>query len=68
MQYFTGPEPGPDPEQWRARAEAHPGSWWERWADWTIERSGEERPARRKVGSRSNPAGEPAPGRYVHQK
>jgi polyhydroxyalkanoate synthase len=68
MQYFTGPPPGPDPEEWRANADPHPGSWWERWADWTIERSGETRPAPRELGSASHPAGDPAPGRYVHQK
>jgi polyhydroxyalkanoate synthase len=68
MQYFTGPPPGPDPEAWRAKAEPHPGSWWERWADWTIERSGADRPAPRELGSKKHPAGDPAPGRYVHQK
>jgi polyhydroxyalkanoate synthase len=48
-------------------AEEHQGSWWPRYADWLLERSGPERPARTKLGSRKHPAGDPAPGRYVHE-
>jgi polyhydroxyalkanoate synthase subunit PhaC len=65
--YFSGPEPGPDPEAWMAEAEEHEGSWWPHYAAWLVERSGPERRARRKLGSKANPAGEPAPGRYVHE-
>jgi polyhydroxyalkanoate synthase len=65
--YFAGPEPGPDPEAWMAEADEHQGSWWPRYADWLLERSGEERRARAKLGSRKHPAGDPAPGRYVHE-
>jgi polyhydroxyalkanoate synthase len=63
--YFAGPEPGPDPEAWMAQAEAHEGSWWPRYADWLLERSGEDRDAPSGLGSRRHPALEPAPGRYV---
>jgi polyhydroxyalkanoate synthase len=63
--YFVGPAPGPDPEEWRAATERRPGTWWEHWADWTIERGGGERPAPKRLGSRRYPAVEPAPGRYV---
>ena len=37
--YLTGDEYPDDPEQWRAGAERHAGSWWEDWADWSA-RSG----------------------------
>jgi polyhydroxyalkanoate synthase len=65
--YYAGPEPGPDPEDWMAEAEEHQDSWWPRYADWLLERSGEERKPRAKLGSRAHPAGDPAPGRYVHE-
>jgi polyhydroxyalkanoate synthase subunit PhaC len=63
--YFVGPTPGPDPEEWRASAERRSGTWWEHWANWTIERGGGSRPAPRKLGSRRHPVLGPAPGRYV---
>ncbi len=63
--YFVGPEPGADAEEWRATAERRPGTWWEHWADWTIERGGGERSAPKKLGSRRHPVLDPAPGRYV---
>ena len=66
--YWTGPEPGPDPEAWQAEAAEHPGTWWEHWADWVTARSGPERAAPSRLGSRRFPAGDPAPGRYVHEK
>jgi polyhydroxyalkanoate synthase subunit PhaC len=63
--YWTGGEPGPDPEAWRASAERHSGSWWEPWAEWMLERSGEEVPAPTARGSVAHPPLEPAPGSYV---
>jgi polyhydroxyalkanoate synthase len=63
--YFAGPEPGPEPEAWMARATEHEGSWWPRYADWLIARSGGERDAPGTPGSaRHRPLG-PAPGTYV---
>ncbi|RFU22136.1 alpha/beta fold hydrolase [Geodermatophilus marinus] len=66
--YWTGGEPGPDPHSWRAEAERHTGSWWERWAGWTIERSGDEVPAPDSPGSAAHPPLEPAPGSYVRDR
>jgi polyhydroxyalkanoate synthase len=66
--YYTGPEPGPDPHEWRSRSEKRPGSWWEHWAEWILARSGDERPAPSKLGSKRHPVIEPAPGRYVLDK
>jgi polyhydroxyalkanoate synthase len=63
--YFVNGQPGPDPHRWRATAERRAGSWWEHWADWTIARSGDERPAPTKLGSRRHPVLGPAPGTYV---
>jgi polyhydroxyalkanoate synthase subunit PhaC len=68
MYYYTGGEPGPDPDEWRQRAEKHTGSWWERWAEWTLERSGDERDAPEELGSDEYPVQEAAPGRYIHER
>ena len=40
--YYLNPETPPEAEQWLARAERHEGSWWEHWAGWLGERSGEQ--------------------------
>ncbi len=66
--YYAGPEPGPDPDAWMAAADEIQDSWWPRYADWLVERSGSERTPKATLGSRKHPAGDPAPGRYVHEK
>jgi polyhydroxyalkanoate synthase len=66
--YWTGPTPGPDPEDWRAAAEEHRGSWWEAWAAWTLERSGDEVKAPDSLGSIEYPPIEDAPGSYVRDR
>jgi polyhydroxyalkanoate synthase len=63
--FFAGPEPGSDPDAWRAGAERRSGTWWEHWSDWVCERSGDERKAPAKLGSRRHKVIEPAPGSYV---
>lgn len=63
--YYTGGPPGPDPDAWLEGAQRHTGSWWERWADWVIERSGDERQAPTRLGSRRHRPREDAPGLYV---
>ncbi|MGY1823313.1 PHA/PHB synthase family protein [Geodermatophilus sp. SYSU D00079] len=65
MSYWTGGPLGPDPEDWRAGAQRHTGSWWEHWAEWTVARSGEEVPAPTELGSADHPPQEAAPGLYV---
>jgi polyhydroxyalkanoate synthase len=64
--YFAGAEPGPEPHDWLAAATAHEGSWWPRYADWLLARSGQEREAPAKLGSGRHRPLDPAPGRYVH--
>jgi len=65
--YFTGAEYPADPEQWLARAEQRSGSWWDRWAQWLAERSGERVPAPQALGNGRYPPGAPAPGAYVFE-
>ena len=62
---FVGGDPGPDPDAWLAQATERPGTWWEHWADWMIQRAGEQKRAPAKLGSRKHKATDPAPGRYV---
>jgi polyhydroxyalkanoate synthase len=63
--YFAGPEPGGDPDEWFTAARKQQGTWWEHWAAWVLERSGEERKAPGRLGNRQHPVIEPAPGSYV---
>ena len=66
--YFRSPKrPPPSVDSWMANdAQEHVGSWWPHWRDWLLSRSGGEKPAPKKLGSRKYPPGEPAPGSYVH--
>ena len=58
--YQVSDETPADPGAWQAAAERVDGSWWENWAAWAAERSGQ-------LGAPPElPAGEPAPGTYVH--
>jgi polyhydroxyalkanoate synthase len=63
--FFAGGDPGPDPDAWREKAQVRQGTWWEDWVGWTLERSGDERKATGKLGSRRYGALESAPGSYV---
>jgi polyhydroxyalkanoate synthase len=65
---FVGPEPGPDPEAWRAAATERPGTWWEHWAEWMGERAGPEKRAPASLGSRKHRPVDAAPGQYVHAR
>ena len=66
--YFSGPEPGPDAEEWLASADRHAGTWWTHWTDWLIERSGAQVVAPQTLGSDAHPPLDPAPGRYVRDQ
>jgi polyhydroxyalkanoate synthase len=65
--YWWGPAGGPDPDAWLAQAEMHDGSWWPRWKDWVLPRSGAEKPAPGRLGNDRYSPGDPAPGRYVRE-
>ncbi|SDE50619.1 PHA/PHB synthase family protein [Limimaricola pyoseonensis] len=62
--YWTNGAAASTPEDWKAGAEKHEGSWWPHWIDWLSSRSGELVPARQ-PGSKAHPPLGPAPGRYV---
>jgi polyhydroxyalkanoate synthase len=66
--YFLNPDLKLGAEQWLETAKTHHGSWWDHWRDWFHERSGPERDAPVSLGSKAHPAGDAAPGRYVHQR
>ena len=60
VRYQVADDTPADPDAWRAAAKRVDGSWWEDWAAWAGERSG-------LLGAPPElPAGEPAPGTYVH--
>jgi len=56
------------PEDWLAGAREQAGSWWTHWSAWYRGHGGGEVPAPESLGSAVYPAGDPAPGRYVHQR
>ena len=65
--HHIGPASAPDADSWLEQSVRLPGSWWESWAVWCGERSGEQVPAPGALGSQAYPPGVPAPGTYVLQ-
>jgi polyhydroxyalkanoate synthase len=68
QKFWAGPADTPDPDEWVQKTPQHDGSWWPHWIEWLTPRSGEEKPAPERLGSRKYPAREPSPGRYVLEK
>lgn len=66
--YYLNDDLSLSPAQWLESASAHPGSWWDHWLKWYEARGGGKRAAPAALGSDAHPAGDPAPGRYVHQR
>jgi polyhydroxyalkanoate synthase len=64
--YFLNTSMPADAESWLASASEHAGSWWTHWSGWYAQHGAGEVPAPLIVGSATYPAGDPAPGRYVH--
>jgi polyhydroxyalkanoate synthase subunit PhaC len=52
------------PDDWRAAAERHQGSWWDDWAWWASRHAGDEVPPPR-IGSDRHPVIGAGPGEYV---
>ncbi|MUL80139.1 alpha/beta hydrolase [Mycolicibacterium sp. CBMA 226] len=50
---------------WRAATAVQKGSWWPDYAAWLKDRSGDEKPAPKELGSEDHPPLEDAPGVYV---
>ena len=63
--YLTNDENPTEPEAWLQDAQRNPGSWWEDWAAWTKQRSGELKARPRRLGSKRYPSLVDAPGTYV---
>jgi poly[(R)-3-hydroxyalkanoate] polymerase subunit PhaC len=54
------------PEAWAQQAATRPGSWWPDYDAWLAERSGELKPAPKRLGGRGYTALAKSPGNYVH--
>lgn len=63
--YFVNDKLPATADEWAAGASEVMGSWWERWAKWLGERSGETVPTPKKLGNRKYKPMDPAPGTYV---
>ncbi|MDP2124813.1 MAG: alpha/beta fold hydrolase [Parvibaculum sp.] len=63
--YFVNDKLPDTADEWAAGASEVMGSWWERWATWLGQRSGETIPAPKKLGNRKYKPMEAAPGTYV---
>ncbi len=63
--YFVNPATPPKAEDWLAAAERREGSWWDHWAGWLTERSGEQSAAPKSLGSTRFPPLQAAPGSYI---
>jgi polyhydroxyalkanoate synthase len=66
--YFLNGSMPEDAETWLETASEHAGSWWSHWSEWYRQHGAGEVPAPKVPGSATYPAGDPAPGRYVHQR
>jgi len=64
--YRVADENPADADAWLAGAATRPGSWWEGWAAWLAERSGDERAAPDGLGGGGLEPLDAAPGTYVH--
>jgi polyhydroxyalkanoate synthase subunit PhaC len=65
--YWTNDLVTDRPEDWFARAESVPGSWWPHWAEWLAQHEGARHAAPKAPGSAQYPPLGPAPGRYVKE-
>ena len=66
-QYWTGPRPEGEFEDWQKQAVEHPGTWWLDWIRWIADQAPEMIPARI-PGEGGLPAICDAPGEYVRVK
>jgi polyhydroxyalkanoate synthase len=66
--YYLNADLKLDAEQWLAKAQQQSGSWWDHWQHWFHEQAGPQVAAPRQLGSAVHRPGDPAPGRYVHQR
>jgi polyhydroxyalkanoate synthase subunit PhaC len=55
-----------DSDDWLAQAVQRKGSWWPDYVEWLQARSGDLKPAAKRLGSRAHRAAAKAPGIYIH--
>jgi polyhydroxyalkanoate synthase subunit PhaC len=63
--YVNAAHPPANVDDWLLGAEEQAGSWWPRWMEWLLARSGARKAAPKALGSKAHPPGDPAPGLYV---
>jgi polyhydroxyalkanoate synthase len=66
-QYWTNPDVKGSVDDWLAKAEEHPGSWWPHWVQWLDDKSGAKVKARDPSKGPLGPI-EDAPGSFVRVK
>ncbi len=66
--YYLNPNNKLGAAQWLETATVHQGSWWGHWREWFGKHAGPMHQAPDQLGSKAHRAGDPAPGRYVHQR
>jgi poly[(R)-3-hydroxyalkanoate] polymerase subunit PhaC len=66
--YWTNALMTDDADEWLARAESRPGSWWTHWATWLAGHGGPSRAAPVHAGSARHPPLARAPGAYVTEQ
>jgi len=65
--YWTNALVTEDADDWFARAESIPGSWWPHWSEWLARHAGARHSAPKHPGSSAYPPLAPAPGDYVRE-
>ena len=66
--YMTSTEMPAKADDWQENSTKHTDSWWLHWQTWQAERSGKLKKSPTSLGSKAYPAGEAAPGTYVHER
>ena len=66
--YWTNESLTDEPDDWFARAQTHPGSWWPHWTNWIAAYGGARRAAPRHPGNARLRALDGAPGQYVRER
>src|SRR5215217_8838487 len=66
--YRAADEHPPAPQEWEQRAVVRQGSWWPDYDEWLAARSGELKPAPKRLGNARFKATAKAPGSYVHAR
>ena len=65
--HYTNNDLPDDPDQWRAEAEYHEGSWWPEWSEWLKKHSGKMAEARIPGEKPTHPVLCASPGTYVSE-